>query len=112
MALARFDWRQKAFSFASVGNIEARILGAAPTPGLPLRRGIVGVNAPKVLVVRYAWTDSTLVMHSDGICSHWSWAHFSELSGQSAAAIAQELLRRLAKPEDDATVLVVGGTAS
>lgn len=109
MALARFDWRLGKMLFASVGNIEARVVGALRPFNFTIRRGIIGLSAPKALVTEHEWLHSMLVLYSDGVRSHWSWADFSELADKPATIIAQELLRRLAKPEDDATVLIVKG---
>lgn len=113
MALARFDWRLGRLSFAALGNIEARVIGAPDHShrghfNFMIRRGIVGLTRSGVPVTEHAWPAAAmLVLHSDGLDTHWTWADFPNLTDQPAAVIAQGLLRRLAKPEDDATVLVV-----
>lgn len=113
MALARFDLRLGRLSFAALGNIEARVIGA---PGhshrghfnFMIRRGIVGLDRSEVAETEHAWPPAAmLVLHSDGLDTHWTWADFPDLTDQPAAVIAQGLLRRLARPVDDATVLVV-----
>ena len=48
-----------------------------------------------------------MVMHSDGLRTHWGWGEFPNLLRQSASAAAEELLRKLARDQDDATVLVI-----
>jgi hypothetical protein len=48
-----------------------------------------------------------LVLHSDGLRTHWGWRDFPGLTSQPADVSAQALLRALAKAEDDATALVV-----
>ena len=53
-----------------------------------------------------------LVLHSDGVATHWGWKDFpgwghAQAGAPPAAAMAQELLRAKAKDEDDATVIVV-----
>lgn len=109
MALARFNWRQGTMRFGSVGNIEARVVGALRPFSFAVRRGIIGLNAPKASVTEHEWSRSMLVLHSDGVRSHWNWDDFPGLVDKPATLIAQELLGKLAKPEDDATVLVVKG---
>ena len=108
MALARFDWGQGRLVFASVGNIEARIF---PSPALfrfSIRRGIIGLNAPNAMVTEHPWPPGhMLVLHSDGLRTHWSSKDIPGLAEQPVQALAQELLRLLAKDEDDATVIVV-----
>jgi serine/threonine protein phosphatase PrpC len=113
MALARFDLDAEKFSFASIGNIEARLLGRlTTTPNLILRRGIVGVDAPEPVITEGPWGPSDLlVLHSDGLKTRWGWNDFPHLALESATLISQRLLGALDKREDDATVVVVKGVA-
>jgi len=108
MALARFDWEQGRVSVASVGNIEIRVFPPSSSTYFPVRRGVVGLNAPRAVVAQQDWDPNALmVMHSDGLRTHWSWREFPHLPDQSASAAAEDLLRTLAKANDDATVIVV-----
>lgn len=110
LALARLDWTAETLQFASIGNIEARAHGVGERISLPLRRGVVGMRAPTPHVVEHRWLPShILVLHSDGLSTRWSWSDFPGISDLSAAATARRLFRSLAKPDDDATVLVVKG---
>jgi len=113
MALARFDWARERMVFASVGNIEARVLSQAEPVRFYIRRGIVGLNAPSAVVSEHRWPPgNVLVLHSDGLRTHWGWSDFPGLAGQPADVAAQTLLRALAKAEDDATALVVRNVIS
>jgi anti-sigma regulatory factor (Ser/Thr protein kinase) len=110
MALVRFDWRARAirFSVASVGNIEVRLLGGQGRENFILRRGIVGGQAPSPRVTEHAWElGRVLVLHSDGVSSHWGPGDFPDLERQSATTLARRLVRTYAKAQDDATVVVV-----
>ncbi len=108
MALARFDWGRAQLSFASIGNVEARVIGGAEVLRLLARRGVVGMNAPSPHVTEHHWRKTQmLVLHTDGVSSRWQWEDFRHLANQSATVIAQQLLRQLAKDDDDATVMVV-----
>ncbi|MBI3921255.1 MAG: ATP-binding protein [Armatimonadetes bacterium] len=135
MALARFDFGMQIsdcgleklpvevsgvrLTFASVGNIEARVL-VSPQSEVPnpksemnfiVRRGIVGVNAPNPVITHHGWDpDNLLILHSDGVRTHWKWEEFPEVATESATALAQRMLRQLAKEEDDATVVVIKNT--
>jgi len=114
MAVARFDFRnpQSAIrlTFASVGNVEARVFGRPEPLNFIIRRGIVGVNAPDPVVTEHRWEPSNvMVLHSDGVTTHWRWEDFPNLVEASATVMAQRLLRALSKNDDDATVLVVKG---
>jgi len=108
MALARFDWTEDRVTFASVGNIEARVWNGPAKTSFGVRRGILGMGAPKPEITSCVWsTETTMVLHSDGISSHWRWEDFSSLLRSRAGEIAQGMLRRLGKETDDATVIVI-----
>ncbi len=108
MALAHVDLAAGHFDFASVGNVEARLLGSKEGRTFVVRRGILGVNAPRPAVTTHPWTPaSILVLHSDGLRSHWRAEDFPLAIWCSAAGAAHRLLQDLGKDEDDATVVVV-----
>lgn len=108
MALARFDWGRGQMAFASVGNIEARVFPSSELFHFAIRRGVIGLNAPSPVVTEHPWpTGNVLVLHSDGLRTHWSWKDFPGVAEQPAQSLALEFLRYLAKEEDDATVMVV-----
>ncbi|MCL4531982.1 MAG: ATP-binding protein [Actinobacteria bacterium] len=113
MALARFDCDSWKLTFASVGNVEARVFGSSQSMGLMVRRGVIGLNAPSPIVTEHPWQASfTMVLHSDGLRTHWRWEDFPNPEGRSAEIIARDLLKALAKENDDATVMVVRGNPS
>jgi anti-sigma regulatory factor (Ser/Thr protein kinase)/serine/threonine protein phosphatase PrpC len=111
MALARFDLAQQKLTVGSVGNIEVRLFGSPTHFSLIVRRGVIGLNAPSPVLLDHPW-DSTcvLVMHSDGLRTHWAWDDFPELAQAAPNVIAQRLLHALGKLEDDATVVVARST--
>ncbi|WP_042725659.1 ATP-binding SpoIIE family protein phosphatase [Chthoniobacter flavus] len=106
MALARFNAAQHTVATASVGNIETRLIGGADR-NVPVRRGVVGLNAPNPVVAEHPWTpESILIMHSDGLRTQWAWEEFRHVATSAPGIIAQRLLTDLGKIDDDATVLV------
>lgn len=108
MALAQFDLRQRTVTIGSVGNIEVRLVGSPEKFSLFVRRGIVGLNAPNPVPRAHPWTpETTLIMHSDGLRTHWDWKEFPGLEKESPSAVARQLLTKLGKTDDDATVIVV-----
>ena len=108
MALARFDWGAGKLTFASVGNVEARVCGAPAPVRFIARRGVIGGRAPAPLVSECGWEPSCMMaLYSDGLTGHWEWKDFAHLRDRSAASVAQEMLRTLGKDNDDATVIVV-----
>jgi anti-sigma regulatory factor (Ser/Thr protein kinase)/serine/threonine protein phosphatase PrpC len=115
MALARFDSAPDVsvkLTFASVGNVEARVFGRPESLNFIVRRGVLGAGAPRPVVTEHRWEPAdVLVLHSDGVSSHWRWTDYPDLHEAAADVTAQDLLRCLAKDQDDATVLVVRGAA-
>jgi hypothetical protein len=109
MAAARFEFGNAiTFSFASVGNIEARMSSPLAQERLVVRRGILGANAAQPRVTHHIWNPgSILVLHSDGVAANWRWEDFRAGDRETSGAMAQFMLDRLAKDEDDATVVVV-----
>jgi anti-sigma regulatory factor (Ser/Thr protein kinase)/serine/threonine protein phosphatase PrpC len=108
MALARFDWERATLTFASVGNVEARVFGSPEPMNFVVPRGILGLNARPPMVTQHRWElSNVMVLYSDGLITHWRWSDFPHLAQASATVAAQELLRAFARETDDATVVVV-----
>jgi anti-sigma regulatory factor (Ser/Thr protein kinase)/serine/threonine protein phosphatase PrpC len=108
MALVRFDLGAGQFDFASVGNVEARLFGSDTGRNFIVRRGILGLQAPRPVVTTHAWTPVTvLVLHSDGVTSHWHWQDFPLAVWAAPSEAAQRLVQTRGRPDDDATVVVV-----
>lgn len=112
MALARVDCEHNTLQLASIGNVEVKAHGLPQGMRYLVRRGIVGLNAPVVQVTEQPWSeDSVLLMASDGITMRWSWDDLPELRGMAATNMAAVILRKFARAEDDATVLVLRGAS-
>lgn len=106
MALVQFDFAAESMTFGSVGNIAYKLQGP-DSPGLVTRRGVLGSNSPGPMVTTIDWDPSyRLVLHSDGIGTHWNWDDIDDVADRRAPDIAQTILKRFGK-DDDATVLVV-----
>jgi len=107
MALARFDLARGTVALASVGNVESYLIGAQQPLSILARRGIVGLNAPAPAIAEYPWTGTNLlIMHSDGVRTHWDRSRFSDLLRGAPTEIARRMLLEDGKPDDDATVIV------
>ncbi len=108
MALLRLDWEHNSATFSSIGNIEVKTWNGKNTVQFPIRRGIIGVNAPKPIVSRVAWDlDFITVLFTDGLTSHWTWNEISNLVSGTSSHMAREMLRIYGKDNDDATVMVI-----
>lgn len=111
MALARFDWDDRRVIAGSVGNITVRVCHSATPRHLVPKRGVLGGDAPSPVLSDWEWDPaSVMVLHSDGLASHWTCEEFAGCDDRTATAIAQEILRTHQKQDDDTTVLVVGGS--
>ena len=113
MALARLDWRAETLEFCSIGNIEARVEGGPKPESFIVRRGILGVNSPEARATMQPMDRrSVLVMHSDGVATHWEHGSAERLLALPASEAAAGILARYARETDDATVIVVKGPAA
>lgn len=110
MAIARFEWINKRMIFGSIGNIGVRVFRSPGPMNFVIRRGVIGLNAPNPVITEHEWEpEYIMILHSDGLKTHWGWRDFSPIVYKSATAIAHHLLHKFARGDDDATVLVVKG---
>jgi serine/threonine protein phosphatase PrpC len=106
MALARFSAEK--VTFASVGNVEARVYGSPEHNPFLIHRGIVGAFDLHVAVQEHLWDPKwILILHTDGLLTNWQWEDFPGLALDPAQVIARRLLHDLAFGDDDATTLIV-----
>ena len=111
MALAHFPSRER-MVFASLGNVEARTSCGLRRMPLPVQRGILGTREAQICVQEFTWNaDWALVLHTDGLRTHWNWDDFPGLEREGAQLIAAKLMHKLASGADDATVLAVRSQA-
>ena len=101
------DRERESFTYAGVGNVEVRVLGAHD-PARPIpSNGTLGARLSNVRVWPHRWTEgTTLVMASDGLSATWDMAAYPGLLGKSPQLIAGILLRDFSRNSADATVLV------
>jgi hypothetical protein len=110
MALARFE-SSTLMTFANVGNVEARAWSGSDRIPLIVSRGILGSNPPNVTVQEHKWKANwLLVLHTDGLRTHWQWGDFPGVEHEPAQGAASKLLGALAVEDDDATVLTARST--
>lgn len=107
MAIARLDWRLGKLVFASVGNIEAKILKQQEKIHLPAVRGFVGRVAPAPKVLDMEWNSEwILILHSDGVSKYWQSQDFAYIFDKPAQLMAEHMYQKLHLEHDDATILV------
>jgi len=109
MALARFE-SSTSMTLVNLGNVEVRAWSGEERMQFIVKRGILGVGETCAVVQHHRWEPGwILVLHSDGLHTHWQWSDFPGLERQPAPVIADKLLKELAKEDDDATVITVKG---
>ena len=108
LAVGAVDVEKKLLRFCGVGNIAARIVEGTKVRHLVSLNGIIGQETRKISEFSYPWSsESTLIMHSDGLSSRWDLISYPALIRRHPALIAGVLYRELARGRDDAAVLAV-----
>lgn len=113
LAAARIEADPGRVRFAGIGNISASVVMPGTLAAAGMRRqlishnGIVGYAMRKVTEVEAPWPDDTLlVLHSDGLGTHWDLDDYPGLHARHPAIVAAVLYRDFARGRDDVTVVV------
>ena len=108
VALAELDERSSSLRYCAIGNISAALVRPnGEEQHLITLPGIVGHVARRVQTYSYAWTrGSLLVMHSDGIGTHWTLSKYAGLSQHHPDVVAGVLYRDHRRGTDDGTTVV------
>jgi hypothetical protein len=94
--------------FAGVGNVAAVVVKGGERRHLVSYNGIVGHEYRKLSEFSHPWqAPSVLIMHSDGIATHWDLERYPGLLARDPSLIAGVLYRDFMRGRDDATVLVL-----
>jgi len=106
-AIADIDLGQQLVRFAGVGNIAGVVVSAAGMKHMVSLNGTAGVEMRKVTEFSYPWPDNALlVLHSDGLVSHWNMDQYPGLYQRHPTVIAAVLCRDYDRGLDDVTVVV------
>lgn len=106
-AVAVVDRRARAVSYCGVGNISTVIAHDAALRHAVSHNGTLGHQARAMREYSYAWfPDALLIMHSDGLATHWTLDDYRGLRGRHPAVIAAVLYRDHSRRRDDVTVIV------
>ena len=94
--------------FAGVGNIVCRVEASTAHRHLVSHNGTVGHTMRKLQEFAFPWPrDSLLVLHSDGLGTHWDLGTYPGLSSRHPALIAAVLYRDYDRGRDDVSVVVI-----
>jgi anti-sigma regulatory factor (Ser/Thr protein kinase) len=108
VAVAEINVRARGLRFTGVGNIAGSIVHEGASRGAISHSGIVGHEMRKVQEFSYPFpSGAVLVMHSDGLASHWRLDRYTGLDRRHPALIAGVLYRDHKRARDDVTVLAV-----
>lgn len=108
-AVAEIQHERGIVVFSGVGNIVGLVLAPDDDSvrNMVSHSGIVGHQLKHVAEFTYPWSPkASLVMHSDGINTHWDLKSYPGLLNKDPALIAAVLYRDQIRTRDDATVLV------
>jgi hypothetical protein len=109
------DRRRGVMHYCGLGNITAVVAKPDGTEHhLVSLAGIAGHVARRLQQFTQPWLPGqTLLMHSDGVGSHWSLSSYPGLTARHSAVIAGVIARDHRRGTDDATVVVAkNGAAS
>jgi anti-sigma regulatory factor (Ser/Thr protein kinase) len=107
-AVATFDCEARVVRFAGVGNIAGSVEDETSTRNFVSHHGVVGHDARRFQEFTYPWPrGAIIVLHSDGIDTHWRLAASPGLAMRDPAVIAGAIYRDHRRERDDATVVVL-----
>jgi len=108
-AVGEVDSSGGVVTFCGVGNIAGLIASGGDERHLVTHNGTVGHEARRMQLFTYPWPKgSMLLLHSDGLATHWRSGDYPGLLTCHPAVVAAVLYRDFRRRRDDATVVVVG----
>jgi anti-sigma regulatory factor (Ser/Thr protein kinase) len=107
VGVVELDLDRRSLAFAGVGNIAATVLSSAGSRGLVSLAGTVGHTLHRIQQFTYPWPEGgLLLLHSDGVATHWALDRYPGLAARHPGLIAALLYRDFRRGRDDATVVV------
>jgi anti-sigma regulatory factor (Ser/Thr protein kinase) len=92
---------------AGVGNISMRLLNDGESRSFGCDNGTLGAGVPRIHEFTQPWMHgSVLVMHSDGVKTHWTLDDYPGLARRHPGLVAGLLYRDCRRERDDVTVIV------
>ncbi len=104
--VVQVDLQSRVVNVSGVGNVGVSIVGREVTRHGVSLSGILGHSVRQFRSFQYPWMpNDALVLHSDGLISHWSLDGYPGLRQRDAALTAAALYRDYRRGRDDVTVL-------
>jgi anti-sigma regulatory factor (Ser/Thr protein kinase) len=111
LAVAEVDRDRREVRFSGVGNIAGTILSPEGSRKMASYNGTVGHEVRKIQEFNYPWPqNAVLVLHSDGLATHWNLDPYGGLALRHPSLIAGVLYRDFNRRHDDVTVVVAKET--
>jgi serine phosphatase RsbU (regulator of sigma subunit) len=108
VAVADLDRANGVIRFAGIGNISAAVATDGKIRQMVSHNGTAGLQVRRIQEFTYPWTEtSILLMHSDGLGTHWSLDAYPGIMRQPASVLGAALYRDFSRGRDDVTVLTV-----
>jgi anti-sigma regulatory factor (Ser/Thr protein kinase) len=108
VAVAAIDPTAQVLRFAGVGNISGTISQGGSSRSLVSHNGTVGHALRKVQEFSYPFpSEALLVLHTDGLSSHWQLDQYPGLAIRHPSLIAGVLYRDFKRGRDDVTVVAL-----
>jgi anti-sigma regulatory factor (Ser/Thr protein kinase) len=107
MAVVQVDPGRRLVTYAGIGNIAGAILADGSSRHLVSHNGTLGHTVRRIDEFSYPWSkEALLVVHSDGLGSHWDLGKYPGLPRCHPSLIAGVLYRDFKRGHDDVTVVV------
>ena len=105
--LCLLDLETGELKYVGMGNITARIFGSSNVKLIP-SLGIVGYAMPSLKEDKIKLHNgAVLVLHTDGVQEHFGLYDYPELLRQNAKTIANNIIEKFGKSEDDALCIAL-----
>jgi anti-sigma regulatory factor (Ser/Thr protein kinase) len=112
-AIAAIDAERGVVTFGGVGNIAGTVLNGDTRRNMVSHNGILGHQMRTVREFTYPWGhEAMLVLHSDGLVTHWSLDAYPGIAARDPSLVAGVLYRDFTRGRDDITVVVVKEAAA
>ncbi|HYJ33129.1 MAG TPA: ATP-binding protein [Candidatus Binatia bacterium] len=107
-AVLELDLQERVGRFVGIGNISASVHAPGEQRSMVSHHGVLGHSVRKVHEFVYPWPRRALVLlHTDGIATHWDLARYPGLQHRHPAVIAGALYRDFGRGRDDATAVAL-----
>ena len=105
--IGKLDHKASRFNYVGIGNIVLRKFGNSSERAVT-QNGVIGyqIRTPKEKFIQISGGD-ILVMHTDGISSYFDEGDYPEILKDDAKMIANNLIKKFGKKDDDATCIVI-----